>query len=537
MKFVYTLLLAACLLSARSATLNVSCDFASISNALKIAAEGDIVQIGPGSAVWEHDIVIDRNVSFSIRGSGTNLTTLIGDEYSVSTHPIWIKSNSTNLFEVAHMTVMGAVSDGGGFFTTGPNTPSLTPMRGPIRFHHIRMPQVYYRGICMGSGDSFGLIDHCYFESAQQGSFNGVAFFGDEYNSWMRPIPYGTTNAVYVEDCYFKTRPNWHGNGHFDAYNGAQYVLRHNVFDGSANNGTHGYDSAVTSTRTGEIYDNIFTNIVSLTSLLDLRGGGNIIYNNTVYAPGVAIQNIVPLLKLYRACEGIVGTIKNWGNIPQVETYSANFLEGQSVVLINQPAYVFKSSPISSRQVKLGATLALSIENLVSCINLDLSGAGTKYAAVTTNVATGRNWDVKVVSYTSSSITLSNILDGTNDFSWPLSQQHGVVGVTKYTNNGVTLFPDYFWNNKINGTNFGPNIGFSTSDCNGHNWTDELLQVGRDFFTDTDEATWVGVPENYTALVYPHPLTGESPSTPPATPRDFRILGDVRFRGGVILRQ
>ncbi len=528
--FVAMLLsLAAFAAEAYGATLSVPCDFLSISNALASAKEGDVVQIGAGQCTWQSPIVIDRGISFTIRGAGTNQTTLVSP--NVSAPPLWIKSNSKNVFTVSDLNCIGQPNDINGFFVTGPNPPA-PPMNGPMHFYNIQMPSVYYRGINIGGGDSFGLVDHCYFETAQAGQFNPISFGGNEYRSWANPNPLGTTNAVVVEDCYFKTRAGWYGNGFFDCYNGAQVVVRHNTFDGAANTGAHGYDSQVTSVRTGEIYANVFTNITGATTLLDWRGGTLLWFSNKVYAPNVAPTTVMPLLKYYRGCPGIVSTIANWVNVPQVVSFAANPTDGTAMNLINQPPYVFKAQITSSsqyRQVVIGPTLADTVSNLVSCINLDPAGAGIRYSSATFSNPLGRNTDVQVVSYNGTSLTLKNILDGSNPFGWPAAFQQGIIGVTKYTNTGVTRYPCYSWGNYINGVKTGFGLAFITDACSGINDIANLLQSGRDYFQDTD-ANWNGLPPGYAPLIYPHPLNvaysnqAAPAGSAPSAPTGFKLV-------------
>lgn len=509
----------------QAATINVPCDFASISNAVMVtAAEGDTVQIGSGTCIWERGLVVDRNISFTITGNGTNLTTFY--RTNTSTFGIWFKSSSTNVYvPIANCTVYGSSADTDGFVLTGGNAPS-TPMAGPFHIYNVRMPAVQARGMSPGSGDSFGLIEYCYFETIANVNFTHVSAFGNEYRSWTNGVPLGTTNVVCVENCVFKTAPGCPGNGFFDAYNGAQLVLRHCTFDGTANSGAHGYDSQVTSTRTGELYANVWTNVTAATSLADWRGGTLLWFSNAVSAPLVSLSAIQPQLKYYRGCDGIASNVSNFVNVDQVLTWSANMIDGQSYSLIFQPNYVFKTALTGSdRQVKIGATLAESISNLVQCIQLDPAGSGTAYSA-----GSSQNTDVQVKSFTATSLTLTNILDGTNAFKWPGAFQQGVISISKFTRDPETLYPCYMWASTINGTNMGFNIGFDTDPCNGHNNTTNLIQLNRDYFVGS-------APVGYTPLVYPHPLSIVQPS-PPVVPGTTPVSGSggLRLRGGVHLR-
>ena len=121
-------------------TNNIPCNFLSISNALMTAKEGDVVLVQPGSCVISNTITVNRNVSFTIRGSGTNQTTLISGVGLSSV--IWLRSDSMNVFTVSDLNCVGDIANGGGFFITGGNPP-CTPMRGLLHFYNIQMTNRY----------------------------------------------------------------------------------------------------------------------------------------------------------------------------------------------------------------------------------------------------------------------------------------------------------------------------------------------------------------------------------------------------------
>lgn len=524
LSILFALLLA---VPAMAVTNTVPCDFPSISNALMTAAEGDVVQIQPGSCTMTNQIVINRNVSFTIRGSGSNSTTLISGAGLGSV--VWIRSDSTNVFTVSDLNCIGDSANNNGFFITGGNPP-CTPMRGLLHFYNIQMTNVMYKGISMGYGDSFGLIDHCFFDvGANAGNYNCVVFGGNEYKSWTNAVnPLGTINTCVVEDCYFRSKFGNIGNGFFDGYTGMQAVVRHCTFDGVSANGCHGYDTDATSMRTLEVYNNVFTNLnVPSYTICGSRGGVFMVFSNMIYITTntVTAFSTSPVFQLYRGCwgmgleftEGYAGYLLTNGlrlaytplgsgpypltPHPQVDPTprTTNWVEGEVVVIGFQPTYVFNATlPSTDHHVKLGSTLAESVSNLVAAVNLDPIGAGTQYGSLTT-----KNPDLMVVSNGGNYIICQNRMDGTNAYGWPAAMQPGVLTITKFTNNPVTLYPCYSYSNLVynfNGTttnvNFVPDY---TGDYWGlPNFTTNLLIAGRDFYNDTRPS--------YTPLVYPHPL-------------------------------
>lgn len=476
---------------------------ATISSAYSAAADRDTVMIPPGEWLQTAQITISQTKSVNLQGYGTNSTFLI----STNTANLFISLNSsTNPILVSDITFIGHTANNNSLLDFGKNVPASTPFVAPVRVTRCHFV-VKNRGLVLGYGGGFGVADNCSFiNPTDAAGFTSWSPGGNDYHTWTNPVvPIGTTNVVCVEDSLFKNDDNQAGNGFFDGYKGIQEVIRYNVFDGTANNGAHGYDSDTVGPRTGELYRNVFTNNnghipSSGGGLIDWRGGTLLWYSNTCYG-SISLAGATPLLKYYRGCQGSVNTISNWANIPQVVTWSSNPSAGTGYNLIYSPPYTFRDPLIAGdRQVLRGATLADSISNLVMCINLDPAGSGTAYSSTST-----RNNDVKVVAYDSTSITLSNVLDGSAAFSWPAAFQHGVVTVTRYTNSPIAQYPCYSWANTYNGTPFGFGLAFSTDPCNGVNNITNLLQDGRDFFDDTT-TNWVGEPVGYTPLAYPHPL-------------------------------
>ncbi len=505
------------------------CDFFSVSNAIVNANEGDTIEICAGSFTWLGPVTLNNNKSFRIKGAGTNLTFITSAAIPFG---LKIQSNSTNVFTVDDMTIISDPANDSGFFLTGGNPPG-TPMAGPCHFYNIDFPSSSARGIWMGFNDSFGLIEYCHAVIPLGASgWNPFVAGGNEYRSWTNANPLGTTNVVCVENCWVENNSGNNGNGFFDAYNGAQLTWRHNLMggvqsgSGTANTGAHGYDSQVTSCRTGEIYANTFTNVNQTTALLDWRGGTLLWFSNTVYAASVVPENIRPLLKYYRACDGAYQGTVGYAGFPKTNTYTTNWADGETVRIGNQPDYTFKATLDNvNRHVKLGANLAASISNLTSCINLDPAGSGTLYAAITTTSANGRNLDFLPIAFDGTSITLTNILDGTGAFGYPASQQHGVINVTQYTNSPIVQYPCYGWANTVNGTNIGFGLAFIGSDCNGENHVADILQSGRDYF---DDGT---MPPGYTPLVFPHPLSAYPVGPTPPTPIGFSFFPGIKRKG------
>jgi hypothetical protein len=492
-KFLCFVILTSAANAGLAKTINVACDENAISNAvLHTAQEGDTVLIGPGDCTFTREIDIDRNISFTIAGSGTNQTTL---RSVASRQQFFIFSNSKNVFTIRDLNCVGSSLNSGGYFVCGWGGKSNP---GPYHFYNIKMTNILYRGISVGRGMAYGLIDHCTFIS-QAGNPQAIDFQGEAYSSWTNSNPIGTTNVVCVEDCYFDNSTN-HGNGFFDSYNGAQIVFRHNFCNGSAPSGGHGYDSQQTSTRTWEIYDNVFTNGISTVLALGFRGGTGVVYDNQIYGYGDFVQ-----LQYYRSCASIVQAVTDTFTVPgqgKAITFNSNPINNQTIG-IGLTTYGFvtnytdgKYNVYGGGYVVIGATLAQTITNLYNCINLG-PGAGKVYG-VTAKIG----HDLIAIGCSASSLILTNALDGNTDqFGYPANQQQGVLTSFPLTSanfvNHQVLLPCYAWGNTLNGAVSGFGLSYDTDACN-HNITN-LVKLNRDYFNDT-------IPTNYTPLVYPHPL-------------------------------
>lgn len=509
--------------SASAATISISCNYNAITNALlSTAQEGDTVLIGAGDCYISNAIWIDRNISFTIAGSGSNSTTLRAVSGQAQT--LWIQSSSSNVFTVRDLDLVGGPNDSGAFLMLGRLGKSFP---GMFHVYNIQMTNILIRGISGGYGGARGLIDHCYLVSAGTGN-QLLDFEGNEYGSWTNANPIGTTNVVCVEDCYLWNKAGG-GNGFFDAYEGAQFVLRHCVWDGASAAGVHGYDSSAIAPRTWEIYNNLITNLPINQTWVTFRGGTGVLFSNVISGAG---GNLSPI-SYYRACPlnhpyptdtgyllvGQAGhsyTVNFDGTTldPGIsQTYPGNPTNTQ-VILLGFTSYTFitnlndaslsmaNKNGYGGGAVKIGATTAETITNFYKAVNIVADGYGVSYS----------NWNGSAylpghefiaVGLDTANLILTNALDSnSNSFGWPANQQTGVV--TSYpltgTNfvNAQALWPAYAWSNVVNGAV----QGFSVPGDLCSDFTTNLLKLNRDYFNSAP------APATYTPLVYPHPLSG-----------------------------
>lgn len=511
LSFIFTLLLFS--FRTEAAMTNVNCAFLEISNAVFTASNGDTVNIAAGSCYISNTITWSNN--FTLKGAGTNATQLISKAGLAVVFSYSGKGN-TNLMVISDLDCVGDIANNTGFFYLS-NTATNSD-RGMFRLYNVQMTNVLYRGIYAGVGDLYGLIDHCTFVvGPSPASYNEIIFGGAGFTSWSNAIPYGSQNVVCVEDCAFINDSAYGGNGHFDGYNGMQAVVRHCYFRGGAYTGVHGYDSQVTSSRSLEVYNNIWTNMNLNAATCLARGGGFMFFSNDIYSTAMSASAISPQLQYYRAAYGAYQGFHGWPFWNLTNSYTTNFAAGDTLGIGMQTYYFVSSYSGSDSRVVIGATLKDSLDNLCDAINRNPATAGTKYAASTTR---NNDFVVAVNDSTHSNIVLLNILDGTNTSygvtGYPAAMQHGVMGMIQYTNLGVVQFPCYSWSNLYRGSSATQLVNFGrTYEGNpayNPNYVTNYLVLNRDYYSDVNATTAT----NYTPLAYPHPLQNYTPPSPPS---------------------
>jgi len=487
-------------LGSHAATNQVACTDAAIRAAIAAVAEGDVVEILPGSCTITNQITSPLYKSFWLRGSGTNQTTITSGNFK---YTFLFQNSETNVITVSDMTCIGSSGNNGGFFSYG-----------HTHYYNLHLTTPY-RGITT----SKGLVERCVFVNTGV-SAQPIDFEGGDYTSWASEvIPFGTTNAAYAENCVFYAN-GYPGNGFFDAYNGASLVFRHNFCDGYTPSGVHGYDSGDTSARSWEIYNNVFTNCGGGPWVLGFRGGSGVLFSNTVYATTAGFAQ----LKYYRSCppahlyvgvplpRGVPGyaftinyTNYDWGTTGLGLSFDGNPTNWSSFT-VGFTTYRYTNnvpdggsiSGYGGGYIRIGSSVAETITNTFNAINLG-PGAGTAYSSGTTI-----GHDFIAIGMTDTDLILTNALDSNTDqYGWPANQQPGVISSyaltgTNFSNN-QTLWPCYFWSNTVNGAAVDVGLADNTEQCS--YYITNLVKAGRDYFNAR-----IPEPSHYTPLVYPHPL-------------------------------
>jgi len=163
--------------------------------------------------------------------------------------------------------------------------------------------------------DSYGLIDHNYFQDTSGGAVpTPLNFYGDfqtrGYTNWNDPTLLGSNQAVYVEANYY-VAANAGSEGFFDAYSGCKPVVRFNTIVNNQIGGWHGTDSgSYRGCVNGEVYGNFLTNNVGPSEvLMNTRSGTLLFWGNTANG-SVGYQQVA--LQYFRTNGSIVG-LSSWG--------------------------------------------------------------------------------------------------------------------------------------------------------------------------------------------------------------------------------
>jgi hypothetical protein len=176
-------------------------------------------------------------------------------------------------------------------------------------FDNIRLPHADLEGtITMGTrsttGVLTGLADNNTFRNTSWADGYGIAvnegwrgggpsFAYSGSNAWRRPLGWGTSDFMFIEDNLFEN-PGRYTRHYIAGSMGAKYVARYNVFHtdtpviGNTDQvDAHGYclcHSPGHGTRGGEIYGNTFAGTHVGREMI-IRGGAWLVYDNTFTRP------------------------------------------------------------------------------------------------------------------------------------------------------------------------------------------------------------------------------------------------------------
>src|SRR5262245_25015863 len=259
-------------------------------DAINSAKDGDIVQLPEGTALWKKGWNTDqwaKMKAITIQGAGIDKT-IIRDDTSTAA--------GDELFELKGVEgkpfrITGITFDGTGLPNAGTWAGAIVISGNCNNFRVDHCKFLNMDRMMTISGDTYGLIDHCYFHALQKkgGLAQTIYCMGPGKVNFTKPLTMGTAQAVYFEDNEARFSPEvveaTGNNPWIVPYEGARVVIRHNKIINTqleiyrVRPGALGCQSA-------EIYHNAFSaegaKVGRPQGFIFISGGVTIVFNNTV---------------------------------------------------------------------------------------------------------------------------------------------------------------------------------------------------------------------------------------------------------------
>lgn len=466
--------------------------------AVTAASDGDTVTIPAGTAQWTTTVHVNKAIV--LIGAGTGQTILQDDVVGTGSDSavLSLETVSNKTYRLSGIEIQRGVSRTTMYYD---GTVQLFGTSKAVRIDHCKWVAPKNRGLYIWDSVC-GVIDHCVFE---MDSTQGIAVFhkgwadktyGD--GSWSTSVGWGTTNAMYIEDCFFTNRLVTPHTASLDSFGGARWVFRYNVVSNEYI-GCHGTESTrrYRGTRSYEIYQNQFYDNIDWWASIHVRSGTGVIWSNTMYGYAafcVAVN--------YRSQYPFTP----WGgdtgsNVFDVNSETGIFASGFHDGADNATTMTTTNVTWTANQWK-GYTI----------INLDLADFNdtgyTAFSEISDNTANtitfmgaggfgtnmrfnaGDRFEIRKVG-----IALDQVGRSTGDL---LSGGGDYVPPTPAAWPNQVSEPLYGWGNKLDGA-----TALITS-------VNAVVIEGRDFTNNIAKPS-------YTPLKYPHPLTGNALGTMKAT--------------------
>jgi hypothetical protein len=248
------------------------CSQSDVQSAIDAASDGDIVMIPSGSATWSTQVNL-INKEITIQGAGMGQTTITDGTSSTGAPdpsvPLRIAGEEGKPWRVTGITFIGkAVPDS--------HIMNINGTCKNFRIDHCKFTNTNAFTIF---DYTYGLIDHCTFYCNIDFGCTSIYIGCDNATAWERPLTLGTSNAVYVEDCYwsFLSGQNNYNTNAIHGMNGARYVYRYNTMNTKIEQ--YGCTNGGRAPVSGEVYENkIF---FGAWTAVGPAGGTGVYFNNT----------------------------------------------------------------------------------------------------------------------------------------------------------------------------------------------------------------------------------------------------------------
>ena len=293
--------------------------------AIDAAKDGDTVELPAGTAVWTKGWNTGHGAktkAITIRGAGIDKTVIGDDRAKPDAAPFFLLGVEGKPFRVT-----GITFDGTGYRNAG-NWGGLMDIRGNckgFRIDHCKFKNA--DGMINispnGDGDTYGLIDHCFFEGTEShgGNVQPIKYSGPGAPNYRKPLSLGTGAAMYFEDneVYIGPAAIREGNVPWIApNNGSRVVIRHNKIVNSQLEIYRPGMNKQYGSQTAEIYDNEFSAVGvkqgTPQCFITIGAGVAIVFNNTVRGTTYNVRQLE--LRNERALRDLPGFPKADGKIP-----------------------------------------------------------------------------------------------------------------------------------------------------------------------------------------------------------------------------
>jgi hypothetical protein len=470
--FVPNAVFAAC--TGASPNWSSSVDYNSLTSCVNNAAAGDTINVSAGTATYTSGITISKPVS--IIGAGPTSTIINGSAATV----LVVNMPSAGKVRISNI----------GFTGSGGTTQSedvLINLRGTldyVRLDHLKFTNIQRQAIYIGLWDRIPvspkvLIDHIDYSSTLSTGYQQFIKTLGNNNTWKLADRYGTDDFVFIEDSKFSWSTADVNSAVTDTEHGVRLVVRNNTI---TNGGVQVHDTGSTPAAKGqrvtEVYNNTFNctsaAVCSSITAIGIRGGGWMIYNNTISTN----YGVMVWPQIYRATVGA--------------GYLGKMCNGTAVSACDTPTYYHCSG---------GDHAACGYSGDSAC-----SGKGSCIITATSqsDCPVGSTFLAK----------LDNVDGGNDPSGYPCRHQ---TGWGQESSDGKTEQPSpvYWYNNKNqNGTIITP-----LSD-------DKSFKLNRDYCNhDASTACGTKAGWTYTTYQYPHPLQAGSVGSPPSVlpPANLRV--------------